>query len=66
VVEYIGMSAETLEKPKEMVETTKRVVKYAFLEIRKRNPFKKELMKMYIKRKVKESTKKKRNKKEFG
>jgi hypothetical protein len=65
VVEYIEMSAEVLDIPKEMVETTKRAVKYTLLEMRKRNLFKKELVEMYTKREVRESTKRER-KKVFG
>jgi hypothetical protein len=50
VVEYIRMSVETLDKPKKIVETTKRAIKYVFLGMRKRNPFKKEFVEMYIER----------------
>jgi hypothetical protein len=65
VVEYIEMSAEVLDIPKGIVETTKRAVKYTLLEMRKRNLFKKELVEMYTKREVRESTKRER-KKVFG
>jgi hypothetical protein len=63
VVEYIGMSAEALDRPKGMVETTKRAVKYALLGTGKRNPFKGELVEMYTKREVRESTKRGRKQK---
>jgi hypothetical protein len=63
VVEYIEMSVVELDKPKEIVETTKRAVKYVLLGMKKKKSFKKELVEMYTKRKVRVSTKRERKQK---
>jgi hypothetical protein len=63
VVEYIEMSVVALDKPKEIVETTKRAVKYILLGMKKKNSFKRELVEMYTKREVRVSTKRERKQK---
>jgi hypothetical protein len=58
VVEYIKINVEALDKSKRIVETTKKIIKYILLKMKKRNSFKRKLFEIY--------TKRKKNRKEFS
>jgi hypothetical protein len=57
IVEYIK-NMEKVNRLKALIETTKRMVKYALMGLRKKNLFKSELVRMYLRWEIVANTKK--------